>query len=142
MCARVLPLATLAAGGAPSEEVFAAATEEVGRLLLVDYASMSRFESDRILAYVASWSGSGKPLPPVGRHAGEHWGNNVNSLVFETGPAGTPQHRSTQTDRGPSEHQLASTRSVSDEAFGSSRRPCCIRRSEKRSSTRISAPVR
>jgi GAF domain-containing protein len=77
-------LATLVAGGAPSEEVFAAATEEVGRLLLVDYASMSRFESDHMLAYVASWSGTGKPLPPVGTRV-SIGGHNVNSLVFETG---------------------------------------------------------
>jgi GAF domain-containing protein len=76
-------LATLVAGGAPSADVFAAVTEEVGRLLLVDYASMSRFESDRILAYVASWSGTGEPLPPVGTRV-RIGCNNVNSLVFET----------------------------------------------------------
>jgi signal transduction histidine kinase len=77
-------LATLVAGGAPPQQVFAAATEEVGRLLMVDYASMSRFESDGVLAYVAAWSGSGKPLPPVGTRV-SIGGNNVNSLVFETG---------------------------------------------------------
>jgi signal transduction histidine kinase len=77
-------LATLVAAGAPSEEVFAAATEEVGRLLLVDYLAMSRFESDRVLAYVASWSATAKPIPPVGTRV-TIGGNNVNSLVFETG---------------------------------------------------------
>jgi signal transduction histidine kinase len=76
-------LATLVAAGARPEEVFAAATEEVGRLLLVDYASMSRFESDRILTYVAAWSGTGKALPPVGTGV-SIGGNNVNSLVFDT----------------------------------------------------------
>ena len=76
-------LATLVARGAASAQVFAAATEEVGRLLLVDYASMTRFESDRTLAYVASWSRTGKALPPVGTRV-SIGGNNVNSLVFET----------------------------------------------------------
>jgi GAF domain-containing protein len=59
-------LATLVAGGAPSEEVFAAVTAEVGRLLPVDYAALSRYESDRTLTYVAAWSATGKPFPPVG----------------------------------------------------------------------------
>jgi GAF domain-containing protein len=79
-------LAAPVAGGAPSAEVFAAATEEVGRLLLVDYASMSRFEPDRTLVYVASWSRTGRALPPVGTRV-SNGGNNVNSLVFETGRA-------------------------------------------------------
>jgi GAF domain-containing protein len=76
-------LATLVAGGAPSEKVFAAATEEVGRLLPVDYASMSRFESGRTLACVAAWSRTGRPCPPVGTRV-SIGGNNVSSLVFET----------------------------------------------------------
>ena len=77
-------LAALVAGGAPSEGVFAAVTEEVGRLLPIDYAALSRFESDRTLTYVAAWSATGKPFPPVGTLAIIE-GNNVNSLVFETG---------------------------------------------------------
>jgi GAF domain-containing protein len=77
-------VATLVAGGAPSEEVFAAVTEEVGRLLPVDFAALSRYESDRTLTYVAAWSGSGKPFPPVGTRVIIE-GNNVSSLVFETG---------------------------------------------------------
>jgi GAF domain-containing protein len=76
-------LATLVAGGAPSEKVFAAATEEVGRLLPVDYASMSRFESDRTLAYLAAWSRTGTPCPPIGTRV-SIGGNNVTSLVYET----------------------------------------------------------
>jgi GAF domain-containing protein len=77
-------LATLVAGGAPSEEVFAAVTEEVGRLLPVDYAALSRYESDRTLTYVAAWSGTGKPFPPISTRV-LIGGNNVSSLVFETG---------------------------------------------------------
>jgi signal transduction histidine kinase/putative methionine-R-sulfoxide reductase with GAF domain len=76
-------LATLVAGGAPPEEVFAAVTEAVGRLLAVDYAALSRYESDRTLTYLAAWTGTGKPFPPVGTRV-IIGGNNVSSLVFET----------------------------------------------------------
>jgi signal transduction histidine kinase len=76
-------LATLAAAGARSEEVFAAVTEEVGRLLPVDYAALSRYESDRTLTYVATWSAIGRPIPPVGTRL-KIEGNNVSSVVFET----------------------------------------------------------
>jgi GAF domain-containing protein len=76
-------LAMLVAGGAPSEEVFAAVTEEVGRLLAVDYAALSRYESDRTLTYLAAWTGTGKPFPPVGTRVTIE-GHNVSSLVFET----------------------------------------------------------
>jgi signal transduction histidine kinase len=76
-------LATLVAGGAPSEDVFAAVTQEVGRLLPVDYAALSRYESDQTLTYVAAWSGTGEPFPAVGTRVAIE-GNNVSSLVFET----------------------------------------------------------
>ncbi len=39
--------ATLVARGVPPEEVFAAVTEEVGRLVYVDYAGLGRYESGR-----------------------------------------------------------------------------------------------
>jgi GAF domain-containing protein len=76
-------LAALIARGAPSEEVFAAVTKEVGRLLPVDYAALSRYESDRSLTYVGAWSATGEPFPPVGTRVLIE-GNNVSSLVFET----------------------------------------------------------
>lgn len=47
-------VAALVAAGAPSEEVFAAVTEEAGRLLRVDYAALSRYEPDRTLTYLAT----------------------------------------------------------------------------------------
>ncbi|MEA2295652.1 MAG: hypothetical protein QOE86_3291 [Solirubrobacteraceae bacterium] len=76
-------LARLVAGGARSEEVFAAVTEEVGRLLGADHAALSRYESDRTLTYLAAWTGAGTPVPPVGTRVSIR-GNNVSSLVFET----------------------------------------------------------
>jgi signal transduction histidine kinase len=47
-------VATLVAQGAPQAEVFAAVTEEIGRLLSVEIASMARFESADTVTLVAS----------------------------------------------------------------------------------------
>jgi signal transduction histidine kinase len=85
-------VATLVARGAPPEEVFAAVTEEVGQLLPVDNAALGRYEAERTLAYVAAWSMTGNPFPPVGTRV-ILGGNNVSSLVFDTGrPARIDSH--------------------------------------------------
>jgi len=73
-------VATLVARGRPPPEVFAAVTEEVGRVLPVDFAIMARYEAGRALTVLAA---SGTPVA-----AGSRWslgGNNVSTLVFETG---------------------------------------------------------
>jgi GAF domain-containing protein len=73
-------VATLIAGGTPPDEVFAAVTEQVGRVLPVDFAIMARYEAGGGLTVLAA-SGT-----PVG--SGSRWslgGNNVSTLVFETG---------------------------------------------------------
>jgi hypothetical protein len=75
-------VATLVAGGAAPEEVFAAVAEEVGQLLPVDSASMCRYESDGTLSFVAQWGGVGAAFPLA---AGTPWGHNLGTLVFETG---------------------------------------------------------
>ncbi|MEA2428587.1 MAG: hypothetical protein QOF37_2215 [Thermoleophilaceae bacterium] len=75
-------VATLVARGVAPEEAFAAVTEELGRLLSVEYATLSRYEPDGMLS-VASWGRTSKRLPVGGR-----WplgGKNVSTLVFETG---------------------------------------------------------
>jgi GAF domain-containing protein len=77
-------VATLVARGVPSEELFAAVTEEVGRVLLVDVAAMARYESDNTMTAVAFWRGSGGTLPAVGRRH-RLGGRNTSTLVFETG---------------------------------------------------------
>src|SRR5207237_1047919 len=78
-------LATLVARGVPPEEVFAAVTEEVGRLLSVEYAHLGRYEPDgTTMTLLAGWGGTGDPVAPGGRR----WslgGNNVSTLVFKTG---------------------------------------------------------
>ena len=81
-------VATLVASGAPPEEVFAAVTEEVGRLLSVEYAHLGRYESDgTTMTIVAGWGRTGDP---IARRGGRRWrlgGKNVSTLVFETGRA-------------------------------------------------------
>jgi signal transduction histidine kinase len=77
-------VATLVARGAAPEEVFAAVTEEVGRLLPVEFAGLGRYEADDTLTCIAAWSRTGNPFPPVG----SRWslgGANVATRVFETG---------------------------------------------------------
>jgi PAS domain S-box-containing protein len=85
-------VATLVARGVPSEEVFAAVTEEAGRLLPVDHAELGRYGPDRTITTVAAWSRTGSPFPPVG----SRWpleGTNLSTLVFETGrPARVDSH--------------------------------------------------
>ena len=77
-------VATLVARGVPAAELFAAVTEEVGRVLLVDVAAMARFEADNTMTPVAVWSASGKGFPDIGtRH--ELGGQNTSTLVFQTG---------------------------------------------------------
>jgi GAF domain-containing protein len=85
-------VATLVARGVLPEGVFAAATEEVGQLLGVDFALMGRYETDGTIIAVAGWG------PPVaGFPIGKRWelgGNNLVTLVRETG-------RPTRIDRYP-----------------------------------------
>jgi signal transduction histidine kinase len=77
-------VATLVARAAAPEEVFAAVTEEVGRLLGVQRASMGHYESDGTATLLTSWSSrAGAYLPTPSR-----WvlgGKNVPTLVAETG---------------------------------------------------------
>jgi signal transduction histidine kinase len=80
-------VATLVARAAPPEEVFAAVTAEVGRLLSVELALLNRYDADGTATAVAPWSSTGDAVPfPVGTR----WslgGRNVTTLVFETGRA-------------------------------------------------------
>jgi GAF domain-containing protein len=62
-------VATLVARGVPPEEVFAAVTEEVGRLLGTDLAGMARYDSDDTVTVLATWAAEGEltrahPLVP------------------------------------------------------------------------------
>jgi hypothetical protein len=60
-CSRpaVPPGWTLVAGGTPPEKVFAAVTEEIGRLFGVDWSNMARYEPDGAVSFVATEQAGG-----------------------------------------------------------------------------------
>ncbi len=75
-------VATLVAGRAPPEQLFAAVTEEIGSLFDVDWANMARYEPDNTVTFVATWSRTAGRFP-----VGSRWslgGHNLATLVFET----------------------------------------------------------
>src|ERR1700722_7123003 len=76
-------VAMLVALGGPPDEVFAAVTVEVVRLLLVDFARMGRYESDGTVTTVAA-SGRTDDRFPVGRRLAPGW-KNLGRLVAQTG---------------------------------------------------------
>jgi PAS domain S-box-containing protein len=76
-------VATLVAGGAPPEEMFAAVTAEVGWVVGVVYTATSRYEPDA-RTVIAAWARSGSPVLPVGTRE-TLGGPNVPTLVFESG---------------------------------------------------------
>jgi signal transduction histidine kinase len=76
-------VATLVARGTQPEEVFAAVTEEVGRLLPVDYAGMGRYDSDDTLIVLAGW-GRAADFLPVGTRLPLR-GKNLGAMVSQTG---------------------------------------------------------
>jgi GAF domain-containing protein len=78
-------VATLVARAASPEAVFAAVTEEAGRLLGAHHAALSRYGPDGARTVVASWSSTGAAFP-VGARA-SLGGRNLHTLVFETGRA-------------------------------------------------------
>jgi signal transduction histidine kinase len=92
-------VATLVARAAPPEEVFAAVTAEVGRLLSADVTVLARYDDrDATATIVGAWSSSGAAPPtPVGRRF-ELGGRNVHTLVFQTGrPARMPRTEASGT---------------------------------------------
>ena len=76
-------VATLVARETTPEDVFASVTEEVGKLLEIDIATMLRFETDGTATVVAAWSDSRKFIPVGTRVSLE--GENIAAEVLETG---------------------------------------------------------
>jgi signal transduction histidine kinase len=76
-------VATLVARGVPPVDLFAAVTEEVGRLLGSHLAGMARYEGDDTLTVLATWAAEGEhPLVPG------PWplqGGDLGSMVWQTG---------------------------------------------------------
>ncbi len=75
-------IATLVARGVPPEQVFAVVTEEVERLLPVDFARMERYEPDDTFTVLASAGSTTEPFPAGSRLS--LGGKNVTTTVFET----------------------------------------------------------
>jgi signal transduction histidine kinase len=77
-------VAVLMAQAASPDEVFAAITEEAGRLLGVGHAVLSRYDpADGLISVVAAWSSTGTAVP-AGTQA-SLGGIDVHTLVFQTG---------------------------------------------------------
>jgi signal transduction histidine kinase len=78
-------VATLVAGTAPPEEVFAGVAAEAGQLLDADFSVMSRYDAGGTATVVGAWTpgGTAQPLPPGSRL--ELRGKTVHTLVFQTG---------------------------------------------------------
>jgi GAF domain-containing protein len=91
-------VATLVARGVAPEQVFAAVTEEVARLLVAEMSNMARYEPDGAFTIVGSVGVLREHWP-----VGSRWplgGNNTTTLVFETArPA-----RIQISDEGTGEH--------------------------------------
>jgi GAF domain-containing protein len=83
-------VATLVARAASPEEVFAAVTAEVGRVLCADFTILSRYDPTDTATIVGAWSSTGAAPPtPLGSRL-DLGGHNVHTLVFRTGrPART-----------------------------------------------------
>jgi GAF domain-containing protein len=77
-------IATLVARAPPPEDIFAAVTAEVGRVLAADVTVMNRFAPDGTQTVLGAWSSTGAPPVPVGTRV-QMGGRNVSTLVFETG---------------------------------------------------------
>ncbi|MCW2575638.1 MAG: histidine kinase [Modestobacter sp.] len=78
-------VATLVARAAPAEEVFAAVTAEVGRVLCAESTALSRYDADGTATVVGGWDSRGDASRvPVGARMALG-GRNVTTLVFRTG---------------------------------------------------------
>jgi signal transduction histidine kinase len=77
-------VATLVARGAPPGEVFAAVTEEVGRLLGAHFAGMGRFDNGDTVTVLGAWAVEGEQHPLVpGPWPLE--GGDLASMIWQTG---------------------------------------------------------
>ncbi|HMH36089.1 MAG TPA: GAF domain-containing protein, partial [Streptosporangiaceae bacterium] len=76
-------VATLVARGAPADELFAAVSQEAGRLLQADQMTMIRYGSDGTSTVVANWRRTGEPVPPVGDRQ-RLGGKNLTTIISRT----------------------------------------------------------
>jgi signal transduction histidine kinase len=76
-------VATLVARDVPQDELFAAVTEEIGRLLGVEYAYLGRYDAGGMFTVLGVWGDAVHRAPAGARRS--LGGNNVATVVFETG---------------------------------------------------------
>jgi signal transduction histidine kinase len=77
-------VATLAARAAPPEEIFAAVTAEVGRVLSAGVTVLARYDPNGTETVLGAWSSTGAPPIAVGTRT-RVGGRNVTTLVLQTG---------------------------------------------------------
>ncbi|HEY0396941.1 MAG TPA: GAF domain-containing protein [Acidimicrobiia bacterium] len=78
-------VATLVARAASPDEVFAAVTAEVGRMLEADFTVLGRLDSDGAATVLGAWTPTDPTRPaPIGLRLSSG-GHNVHTLVFQTG---------------------------------------------------------
>jgi signal transduction histidine kinase len=75
-------VATLVARGAPPAEVLTAVTEEAGRLLHADLATMNRYGPDGSVTIIATWSSTGTGFSVSG--VAKLGGRNLQTMIFHT----------------------------------------------------------
>jgi signal transduction histidine kinase len=77
-------VATLVGRAVPPEQVFAAVTAEVGRLLSADVTLMSRYDQHDAATLVGVWTNTGADPAPIGARL-SLGGHDVHTLVLQTG---------------------------------------------------------
>ena len=77
-------MAVLAARGAPPEEIYAAVTAEIGRLLGVSQAVACRYDAGKTVTSVGRWNAA-SAAPWGDLYTTPLGGRNVSTLIFETG---------------------------------------------------------
>jgi signal transduction histidine kinase len=77
-------VATLVAGDPPAGRLFEAVCKEVGRVLGVESANITRFEDDGTQTAVGAWAAGGAPSFPPGENAPLD-GETVSGKLFRTG---------------------------------------------------------
>src|SRR5262249_20408624 len=78
-------VATLVARAAPPGQVLVTVAEEIGRLLAADFTGMSRYNAGGTATVVGVWTSTDTPCPVTVGDQLELGGQNVTTLVFQTG---------------------------------------------------------
>ena len=78
-------VATLVAGGASAEEVFAAVAAEAGELLGAELTTVTRYHTDGELTVLGAWRSTGTTVPITVGTRTALGGRNISTMVFQTG---------------------------------------------------------